>query len=378
MSLKEPTFTVGIEEEYLLVDRQTRDLIQERPQDLMEELESLLEGQVVPEFLNSQIEIGTRVGATVAEAGNDLKRLRATVAGAAEKQGLAIIAASTHPFANWGEQTHTDKARYNLLAKDLQAVARRMLICGMHVHVGIEDPDLRIDLLSQITYFLPHMLVLSTSSPFWSGNDTGLKSYRIAVFDELPRTGVPETFDSWGEYQRHVDMLVNAGLIEDASKLWWDIRPSCKFPTLEMRLCDIPTRVNDTICLAAFYACLLRMLYRLRRSNQRWRRYRAMLVSENRWRAQRYGIDDGLVDFGRGEVVAYEDLLEELIQAVEPDAAALGCRGEVLHARKILERGTSAHRQVACWEKAKAEGAQGRDAFIPVVDMLIEETVADL
>jgi carboxylate-amine ligase len=378
MPLKEPSWTVGIEEEYLLVDRVSRDLIRERPEDLMAELEELLQGQVVPEFLNSQVEIGTRVGATVMEAGDDLKRLRATVASAAEKHGLAIIAASTHPFASWGEQTHTDKERYNVLAHDMQAVAMRLLICGMHVHVGIEDPDLRIDLLSQVAYFLPHLLVLSTSSPFWSGKDTGLRSYRISVFDELPRTGVPETFDSWGEYERHVDMLVNAGLIEDASKLWWDIRPSCKFPTLEMRLCDIPTRVNDTICIAAFYACLLRMLYRLRRSNQRWRRYRGMLVSENRWRAQRYGIDEGLVDFGRGEIVPYEELLEELIEAVAPDAAALGCRREILHAREILQRGTSAHRQLAAWRAAVDSGATGTAAFIPVVDMLIEETVADL
>ena len=378
MPLKEPSFTVGIEEEYLLVDRSSRDLIQERPDGLMEELEERLQGQVVPEFLNSQVEIGTRVGATVKEAADDLKRLRSTVATAAEKHGLAIIAASTHPFAAWAEQTHTDKERYHVLARDLQGVARRLLICGMHVHVGIEDPDLRIDLLSQISYFLPHLLVLSSSSPFWRGENTGLMSYRIAVFDELPRTGVPETFDSWGEYERHVDMLVNAGLVEDASKLWWDIRPSCKFPTLEMRLCDIPTRVSDTICIAAFFTCLLRMLYRLRRSNQRWRRYRAMLVSENRWRAQRYGIDEGLVDFGRGEIVAYDELLEELIELVEPDAAVLGCGDQLAHARKILARGTSAHRQVATWQAAVDGGATGTDAFIPVVDMLIEETVADL
>lgn len=265
-----------------------------------------------------------------------------------------------------------------MLARDLQAVARRLLICGMHVHVGLDDDTLRIDLLGQVAYFLPHLLALSTSSPFWRGDNTGLRSYRIAVFDELPRTGVPENFESFGEYQRHVDILVDAGLIEDASKLWWDVRPSCKFPTLEMRLTDIPTRVTDTICIAAIYTCILRMLYRLRRSNQRWRRYRAMLVSENRWRAQRYGIDDGLVDFGKGEVVPYAELLEEVIALIADDAKALNCVAEVAHARTILERGTSSHRQVACWEKAKAAGATGNDAFIPVVDMLIEESVADL
>jgi carboxylate-amine ligase len=265
-----------------------------------------------------------------------------------------------------------------MLARDLQAVARRLLICGMHVHVGLDNDTLRIDLLGQVAYFLPHLLALSTSSPFWRGDNTGLRSYRIAVFDELPRTGVPESFESFAEYQRHVDILVGAGLIEDASKLWWDVRPSCKFPTLEMRLTDIPTRVTDTICLAAIYTCILRMLYRLRRSNQRWRRYRAMLVSENRWRAQRYGIDEGLVDFGKGEVVPYAELLEEVIALIAEDAKALNCVAEVTHARTILERGTSSHRQVACWEKAKADGATGNDAFIPVVDMLIEESVADL
>ena len=226
MTRKEPPFTIGIEEEYLLVDRKTRDLAVNVPGALMVECQRLLEAQVSPEFLQSQIEVGTRVCAKVKEARQDLARMRQCVAEVAGEHGLAPIAASTHPFAAWDRQKHTDKERYNAIARDMQAVARRLVICGMHVHVGLDDDDLRIDLLGQVSYFLPHLLALSTSSPFWRGEETGLKSYRISVFDELPRSGLPEVFDSWGEYQRHIDILIRAGVIEDASKLWWDVRPS--------------------------------------------------------------------------------------------------------------------------------------------------------
>ena len=239
------------------------------------------------------------------------------------RHGLAPIAASTHPFASWHLQKHTDKERYNILAQDLQAPGRRLVICGMHVHIGIEDPQLRIDFMGQVAYFLPHLLALSTSSPFWGGEDTGLKSYRMAVFNELPRTGLPELFESWGEYERHLKALIAAGVIEDGSKLWWDVRPSARFPTLEMRITDVCTTLDDGIAVAALYRCLLRMLWRLRRSNQRWRRYAAMLINENRWRAQRYGTDAGLADFGKGEIVPYADLLEEMIELVREDAELL-------------------------------------------------------
>jgi carboxylate-amine ligase len=374
----EPPFTLGIEEEYLLVRRATRELVTERPAAMMDELDKRLTGQVTPEFLNSQIEVGTRVCSSVAEASADLRHLRRTVAEAAGRHGLAIVAASTHPSAHWDRQTHTDKERYNLLARDLQGVVRRLLICGMHVHVGLEDDDLRIDLMSQIGYFLPHLLALSTSSPFWRGEPTGLKSYRIAVFDELPRTGIPEHFDSYGEFQRQVRALVSAGLIEDGTKLWWDIRPSARFPTLEMRVCDIPTRIEDTICVAALYLCLLRMLWRLRRANQRWRRYTSMLVSENRWRAQRYGYDAGLVDFGKGVIVPYPDLLEEILALVREDAIHFNCLAEIEHARTILTRGTSAHRQVALYEELCAQGMDRAAALDAVIDRLIAETVEGL
>ncbi len=379
MTSKEPSFTIGIEEEYLLVDRETRELATDVPPDLVEECgKRVKEGQVTPEFLQSQIEVGTRVCATVKEAGEELGYLRRLVAEVAEEYGFAPIAVSTHPFADWEQQKHTDKERYNVLARDMQAVARRLLICGMHTHVGIDDDELRIDLMGQVSYFLPHLLALSTSSPFWRGERTGLMSYRLSVFDELPRTGLPEAFDSYSEYQRHLGIMTSAGLIEDASKIWWDVRPSVRFPTLEMRIPDVCPRIEDGVCIAALYLCLLRMLYRLKRENQRWRRYSAMLVRENRWRAQRYGVTEGLVDFGKGEIVDYKGLLEEILQLIHVDALALDCVAEVEHARTILTRGTSAHRQIEVYDKAVAEGAERQEALKSVVDLLIDESMAGI
>jgi len=253
-------------------------------------------------------------------------------------------------------------------------VGRRLIICGMHVHVGIDDDDLRIDLLGQASYFLPHLLALSTSSPFWQGVQTGLKSYRLSIFDELPRTGLPHNFSSYSEYERTVELLVSAGLIEDATKLWWDLRPSARFPTLEMRITDVCPLIDDGIAIASLYRCVLRLLYRLRRQNQRWRHYPPFLIRENRWRAQRYGTEQGMVDFGRGAIVPFEHLLEELFELVAEDAAYLGCAAEVAHARTILQRGTSADRQLARYEAVKALGGSEEAALIAVVDELIEET----
>lgn len=373
--MQEPAFTIGIEEEYMLVDRGSRNLISETPASMMPQCESLLEGRVSPEFLQCQIEVGTSVCETIAEARAELAHLRRTVASVADGHGLALIAASTHPFAESDELKHTPKARYDQLASDLQGVVRRLLISGMHVHVGIGEDELRIDLMGQVSYILPHLLALSTSSPFWRGQNTGLKSYRIAVWDEMPRTGLPEHFDSFSEYTRHVNALVRAGVIEDATKIWWDIRPSYRFPTLEIRIADICTRLDDGVTVAALYLCWLRMLYRLRGKNQRWRRYLTMLVKENRWRAQRYGIDEGLIDFGRGEIVPYPDLMEEFIGFIEEDADALGCVQEVNHAKEIILQGTSAHRQIKTYEQALAEGKPEVEALKTVVDMLIEDTL---
>ncbi|MCP4407889.1 MAG: carboxylate-amine ligase [Gammaproteobacteria bacterium] len=373
--MKEPSFTIGIEEEYLLVDRKSRDLIQDAPLDMLPKCEELLKGQVTPEFLQCQIEVGTRVCKTLGEARQDLSHLRRTVAQVAEGFGLGLIAASTHPFANWTEQKRTPKDRYATIARDMQAVVRRLMIGGMHVHVGIDDQDLRIDLMNQVSYVLPHLLALSTSSPFWVGEVTGLKSYRIAVWNEMPRTGLPEQFESFGVYQHHIDVLIQAGVIQDATQVWWDVRPSARFPTLEMRIADVCTRLEDTLCIAAIYLCWLRMLYRLRIANQRWRKYAPMLIKENRWRAQRYGLDKGLIDFGRGRIIPYPDLLEEIIAMVGEDAEYLGCVNELEHARKILTQGTSAHHQLRVYYQALDQGASQQEALIAVVDMLMEDTL---
>ena len=367
--------TLGIEEEYLLVDRTSRDLLADPPAELFEACEARLAGQVTPEFMRAQIEVGTPVCRSLAEARDSLVHLRGCVGAVAENYDAAIIAASTHPFAHWTSQRHTDRERYNALAHDIGAPARRLLICGMHVHVGIDDDDLRIELANQVGYFLPHLLALSTSSPFWEGIDTGLMSYRLSVFDELPRTGLPEQFESYGEYQRHVQMLIGAGIVEDATKIWWDVRPSARFPTLEMRIADMCTRLDDALCIAALYVCMMSMLVRLRRANQRWRSYANMLVAENRWRAQRYGVDEGLIDFGRGQIVPYGELLDEIIELVRPDAERLGCVSDVDHARTIVARGTSAHNQRRVFEQSISAGANTHEALAAVVDWLVAETL---
>ena len=329
-----------------------------------------------PELLRSQIEVGTKVCESIAEARADLARLRGIVINAARHEGLAPIAASTHPFGDWTEQKHTPVERYDDLTAEMQAAARRLLICGMHVHVGIDDDDLRIDLMNQLRYFVPHLLALSTSSPFWENLDTGLRCYRLTIFDALPRTGLPQSFESFAEYQRHVDILINAGLLEDATKIWWDIRPSARYPTLETRIFDVCTTLEDSVALAALTMCLLRMLYRLRISNQRWRVYNSMLLYENRWRAMRYGNDEPLLDLARGRLVPFPELLEEMLELIREDAEALQCEQEVAHVRAILERGTSAHRQVDTYQAALADGAGHDEAMHAVVRFLIDETAA--
>jgi len=374
--LPEPSFSIGIEEEYLLVNRESRDLVDEPPTGLVEAFETHLEGHFSTELMRTQVEVGTSVCNSIPEVRGEIVRLRRMVADLSAEHGLAPIAASTHPFARWRDQKRTDKERYHVLQQDMQLVADRLLICGMHVHVGIEDNNIRIDTLNQVSYFLPHLLALSTSSPFWEGTDTGLRSYRLCVFDELPRTGLPERFESYGEYRRAVDLMISAGLLEDATKMWWDVRPSARFPTLEMRITDVCTRIEDAICCATYYRCLCRMLYRLRRDNQRWRVYARMLVDENRWRAQRYGMDRGMVDFGRGEIVPFADLMEELVVILRDDAEYFDCVNEIEHARTIISRGTSSHQQFETYRQAVDSGATHEEALKRVVDWLIEATVA--
>ncbi|KGB81782.1 carboxylate--amine ligase [Rhodovulum sp. NI22] len=372
MSPADPDFTIGIEEEYLLVDCDTLALAT-APDALMSACTAELEGQFSPEFLQCQVEIGTRVCRDMAEARDDLRRLRGTVARIAGDFGLAPIAVSCHPFSDWKDQHHTDKERYNTLSKDLAGVARRMLVCGMHVHVGIADQAMRIELMNQLTYFLPHLLALSTSSPFWQGVDTGLSSYRLTVFDNLPRTGLPPRPQSWADYQLMVDTLTGLNLIEDSSKIWWDLRPSARFPTIESRICDVSPRLESTLSLAALTQCITRMLYRLTRKNQQWRQYDTFLLAENRWRAQRYGVSEGLIDFGAGTIKPMPVLLDELIALVTEDAEALGCMAEVEAARDILLRGTSADQQRAAFHSARAAGLDPDEALQAVVRMLIDE-----
>jgi len=372
-----PPFTMGIEEEYLLVDRDSLALAP-APAALMAECSSQLQGQFSPEFLNCQVEIGTKVCANIGQAREDLKRLRSTVARIAAGYNLAPIAASCHPFSDWRDQQHTDKTRYNDLQHDLGGVVSRMLICGMHVHVGIDNPDRRIDLNNQMRYFLPHLLALSTSSPFWQGRDTHLASYRLTVFDNLPRTGLPPEMNSWSEFERTVDFLVDLGVIEDSSKIWWDIRPSSRFPTIESRICDVSPRLEHALTLAAITQSIARMLWRLSRENQRWRLYDTFLINENRWRAQRYGITKGLIDFGRREIVPFGELLDELIVLLAEDSAALGCTAEVNAARDILSGGTSAQRQRTVFNASLENGNDKDAALRAVVSHLIEEYHADL
>lgn len=373
-----PAFTVGIEEEYLVVDRETRDLIKHPPPEMWESLREVLGPQVAPEFLKAQIEVGTKVSLKLSEAREDLATLRRDLSGVVSRYGAAIIAASTHPFANWMEQETTEQPRYQRIAADYQQVARQMVICGMHVHVGIEDEHLRIDLMNQIRYMLPHLLALSTSSPFWAGTETGLLAYRPVIFKNMPRTGLPEEFQSWGEYQRMVGILVDAGIIEDATKLWWDIRPSARYPTLEMRVSDVCTRLDDAMTVAAIYLCLLGYMFRLRRRNQRWRVYSPFLIEENMWRAQRYGTEGSLIDFGRGELVPFADLVEEVIEMLAQDAVEFDVVEQLRHMRTIVREGTSAHRQLATYRAASEDGATDREALEAVVDYLIEDTLTGI
>ena len=378
MTLDEPQFTLGIEEEYLLVDKETRSLVVDPPESLLSECKELLGNQVTNELLRSQIEIGTKVCNNIQEAREDLAKLRKHVIKVTGQHGIAPIACSTHPFSRWSEQELTPKDRYELLTTEMQAVARRMVICGMHVHVGINDDELRIDLMSQLTYLLPHLLALSCSSPFWNGENTGLKSYRLTIFDNLPRTGLPAEFQSYAEYQRHIQILINAGVMEDSTKIWWDLRPSARYPTLETRIMDVCTRMDDAISLAALLVSTIRMLYRLRIKNQRWREYNPMLIRENRWRAMRYSFDEGLIDFGIGSVVPFEQLLDEFIELTLEDAKSLGCESEVAATKDILRRGTSAHRQLKTYQSSIDAGKNSEDALKDVVDMLISETAAEL
>jgi carboxylate-amine ligase len=376
VSAQEPPFTVGIEEEYLLVDLETCDVASDPPPQLLRECSELSGGQVGPEFLRSQLQAGTRVCRTLAETRADLARLRSIVVEVSGNYGLAPVAASTHPFARSIQQQPAEGERFVELAREMQTAARRLMISSMHVHVGIDDDDLRIDLMNQFVYFLPHLLALSCSSPFWEGEETGFKSFRLTLYSSLPRTGLPEPFASYDDFRRQIDMLIASGLIEDTTKIWWDLRPNARYPTLETRVFDCCTSIDDAVCLAGITASLCRMLYRLRRANRSWRRYSNVLIAENRWRAMRHSFDEKLLDLAKGELVAFPVLLAELLELVREDARALDCVREVEHARTILERGTSAHRQLTHYREARAQGASDREALEAVAQFLVRETAS--
>ena len=377
MSSSEPPFSVGIEEEYLLVRRDSRDVDENPPAPLLEECTRRSGGQLNPRFLRSQLEASTRPCRSVAEARADLERLRAILAEVAGQFGRAPIAASTHPFAKSTRQITTEHEQFFALANEMQGAARRLMVCGMHVHVGIDDEDLRVDLMNQLSYFVPHLLALSCSSPFWEGERTGLMSFRMTLFSSLPRTGLPERFASHAELRRHLDMLIRNGVIEDASKMWWDLRPNPHFPALEVRVMDSCSSIEDAASLAALIVSLARRLYRLKLENRTWRIYPNMLIAENRWRAMRYSIDGALLDLARGELVAFPQLVKELIALVREDAAELGCLRELEHLETLVLRGTSAHRQIKTYEEARSAGASAREALQAVVDFLVKETTAN-
>lgn len=379
MTAPEPSFTLGIEEEYLLVDRESRDVVIDPPREIFDQCAKQAEqGEVERELLRSQIEVETSVCETVAEARQELARLRKLASDVSRQYNIAPIAASTHPFAEWQAQRATDKQRYHALFRDMQSIAQRMLICGMHVHVGIEDDELRLELLNQFSQFLPLLLALSTSSPFWEGENTGLKSYRLTVFDTFPRTGLPEQFRSFSDYQQHLAILQKSRVMQDATFIWWDMRISARYPTLECRIADVCTRLDDAISLAALTQSILHYLYRMKRDHKTVPLYSRFLIDQNRWRAMRYGYDEGLVEFESAQVIPVNDWLSSIVEKVYRDAEELGCEKELEQALDIPKHGTSAHKQIANYEQACAEGKDQLKALHSVVDMLIEETAGDL
>jgi glutamate---cysteine ligase / carboxylate-amine ligase len=363
--MRAPSLTVGIEEEYQIIDPVTRDLTPGF--DALVTSASAAAADVKAELHQCQVEIGTRPCATIAELRSELVKLRGLVIKAAGEHGLTIASAGTHPFSNWMNQEMTPKERYLGVKAELQDLAHRLLIFGTHVHVGIEDPEFRIDCLNAARYILPHILCLSTSSPFWFGRNTGLHSYRSIVFKNFPRTGVPRILNGWGDYADLVETLVKTRSIPDGSKIWWDVRPHHVYPTLEFRVCDVNTRVDEAVCIAAMLQAVVAKMWKLRRDNMTFRVYASDLIEENKWRAVRYGLGGKLIDFGKKEELPAAVLIRELIEWFLDDVLDdLGTRKEVEYAFRILEEGSSAQRQLATYARTGDLRA--------VVDQLIRET----
>jgi len=362
-------FTLGIEEEFQIVDPHTREL-RSHVSEILEEGKMLLGEQVKPEMIQSMIEVGTGICKDIKEARSDISNLRGILSGLVRKKGLEIVAAGTHPFSHWQDQKIFENARYELIVEENQMIARSLLTFGLHVHVGVADPDRAIQIMNAVRYMLPHVLALSTSSPFWLGVHTGLKSYRSEVFTRMPRTGIPDHFESDSAFQRYVRLLVETGCIDDGKKIYWDVRPHPFFPTLEFRICDIPTRVDDTIAIAALFQAMVAKVNKLLDQNLTFRLHHKMLIEENKWRAVRYGLDGKMIDFGKSREVPVRDLVRELLEFVDDVVDDLGSREEIGNIYSILERGTSADEQLQVWRDTGDIKA--------VVDHLIEATMENV
>ncbi len=362
-----PSLTIGIEEEYQIVDPQTRELRSFITEFIADGKMVMIERELKPELHQSMVELGTPVCHTVEQAREELARQRRFICELAERKGVAIVAASTHPFSRWRDQPVTPYPRYLGVLEEMQVLAQRLLIFGMHVHIGIEDRSFAIDAMNVVRYMLPHILALSTSSPFWLGRKTGLKSYRSIVFEDFPRSGVPDIYRSVGDYDALVRTLVNVGVIPDASKIWWDVRPHHKFPTLEFRVCDICTRVDEAIALTALFQAIVLWLWKLRQRNITFRIYRRDLIEENRWRAARYGLDGKMIDFGKSEELPTRQLVRELLDLVAEEVDELGTARFIQPIEQMLMHGTSADRQLRVYAEANSD-------LKAVVDHLIAET----
>ncbi|HEX7295765.1 MAG TPA: carboxylate-amine ligase [Pyrinomonadaceae bacterium] len=362
-------FTLGIEEEFQIVDPTTREL-RSHVSEILEEGRMLLGEQVKPEMIQSMIEVGTGVCKDIKEARADITNLRRVISELVRKKGLVIVAAGTHPFSHWQDQKIFENSRYDSIVEENQIIARSLLTFGLHVHVGIANPERAIQIMNAIRYLLPHVLALSTSSPFWLGVDTGLKSYRSEVFARFPRTGIPDYFESYGSFEQYVELLVKTGCIDNGKKIYWDVRPHPFFPTLEFRICDIPTRVDDTIAIAALFQAMVAKVNKLLDQNLTFRLHHKMLIEENKWRAVRYGLDGKMIDFGKRTEVPVRVLIRELLEFVDDVLDDLRSRKEIRHIQTILNRGTSSDEQVRVWKQTGDINA--------VVDRLIEMTTENV
>jgi carboxylate-amine ligase len=345
-----PDFTIGIEEEFQIIDPETREL-RSHITEMIEEGRMILGEQVKPEMHQSMVEVGTAICNNIQEARAELVRLRRTVSELAARKNLRIAAASTHPFSSWKDQKITPHEHYDALINEMQMLAQSLLIFGMHVHIGIDDREAQIHLMNAARYFLPHVLALSTSSPFWMGTNTGLKSYRSEIFKKFPRTDIPDYFSSYSEFSNYVSLLLKTNCISNPKKIWWDVRPHPTFGTLEFRMCDVTTKVEEAVAIAALTQALVVKLHRLYKNNQSWRLYRRALIEENKWRAARYGIEGKLIDWGKEEEVPMRALLPELLELVDDVVDDLGSRSAVEYVNTILREGTSAERQLRVFEQ---------------------------